>query len=167
MTASEDKMPVEIERKFLVDRLPDLAGLEAVGVSQGYLTAAEDSVEIRLRKKINASGTSLFMTLKSDGELARREIEVAISEAQFDSFWPATSGCRVEKTRYIGELEDGLRYELDIFHGALKGLLLVEVEFASRQAAKAFVAPDWFGKDVTGNKGYKNKALAVKGFPSG
>ena len=72
---------------------------------------------------------------------------------------------RVEKTRYKGGLSGGLQFELDVFHGELDGLLLVEVEFASVDAANQFSAPDWFGQDVTSNKGYKNKALAVKGRP--
>lgn len=39
---------MEIERKFLVAALPDLATAEPVAVRQGYLTRPEDSVEMRL-----------------------------------------------------------------------------------------------------------------------
>ncbi|WP_321447474.1 CYTH domain-containing protein [uncultured Cohaesibacter sp.] len=163
--AEEAPTALEIERKFLVAELPDLAGLESVDVAQGYLTHSDDSVEIRLRKKAAGGTANYFMTLKSDGALERKEIEVAVSAEQFESFWPATMGRQVEKTRYVGALGDGLHYELDVFHGGLKGLLLVEVEFPSVEAANSFVAPDWFGADVTSNKGYKNKALAVKGMP--
>lgn len=156
---------LEIERKFLVAELPDLAGLKSVDVGQGYLTHSDDSVEIRLRRKVSGGTANFFMTLKSDGALERKEIEVAVSAEQFESFWPATAGRQIEKTRYVGALDHGLHYELDVFHGGLKGLLLVEVEFPSVEAANRFKAPAWFGEDVTGNKGYKNKALAVKGMP--
>ncbi|WP_319496684.1 CYTH domain-containing protein [uncultured Cohaesibacter sp.] len=156
---------VEIERKFLLRALPDLTPLKARDVAQGYLTSATDSVEMRVRRKGCGADAAHFMTLKSDGTLLRKEIEVPISADQFDSFWPATKGRRVEKTRYVGVLADGLRFELDVFHGGLDGLKLVEVEFATVEAASRFVAPDWFGEDVTSNKGYKNKSLAVNGLP--
>jgi CYTH domain-containing protein len=166
MSVAEQKTDgVEIERKFLLRALPDLAPLKAGDVAQGYLTSATDSVEMRVRRKGRGADAAHFMTLKSDGSLSRKEIEVPISAAQFDSFWPATKGRRVEKTRYVGTLSDGLRFELDIFHGGLDGLKLVEVEFTSVVAASRFVAPDWFGEDVTDNKGYKNKSLAVNGLP--
>nr|WP_319388107.1 CYTH domain-containing protein [uncultured Cohaesibacter sp.] len=166
MTVAKQKAEsVEIERKFLLQSLPDLSSLKAGDVAQGYLTSATDSIEMRVRRKGCGADAAHFMTLKSDGTLSRKEIEVPISAAQFESFWPATRGRRVEKTRYVGALADGLRFELDIFHGGLDGLKLVEVEFTSVEAASRFVAPDWFGEDVTSNKGYKNKSLAVNGLP--
>ena len=155
------EQPLEIERKFLVETLPSLDDLVSTEVRQGYLTNAADSIEMRLRQK----GSKHFMTLKSDGDLARTEYEIAINEEQFDTLWPATEGRRVEKVRHVGTLDDGLTFELDVFSGDLAGLKLVEVEFSSLEAANSFVAPDWFGADVTANKGYKNKALAVHGRP--
>lgn len=42
--SSED---TEIERKFLVKRLPDLSAASKAIICQGYLTDAADSVEMR------------------------------------------------------------------------------------------------------------------------
>ena len=154
-------MSQEIERKFLVDNLPDLSEAKATYVRQGYLTLPEDSVEIRVRQK----GEAYFFTLKGGEGLVRTEREAEVSAEQFDTFWPETEGRRVEKTRHTGALPDGTMYELDVFSGTLEGLCVVEVEFASEEAANAFSAPDWFGADVTSNKGYKNKALAMTGRP--
>ena len=146
----------EIERKFLVDGpVPD--GLPAKPILQGYLTLATDSVEIRLRQK----GDDYSLTIKSDGGLTREEREVAIEAAQFQSLWPATEGRRVEKTRHLGTLPGGQVFEFDVFSGHLAPLMLVEVEFPSEEAARAFVPPTWFGKEVTEDKRYKNKALAL------
>jgi CYTH domain-containing protein len=39
--------------------------------------------------------------------------------------------------------------------------MLVEVEFPSEAAARAFVPPDWFGEDVTGDRRYRNRTLAL------
>ncbi|MCA0998408.1 CYTH domain-containing protein [Alloyangia pacifica] len=150
---------VEIERKFLVAQLPVLEDLKAKPVRQGYVTQAGDSVELRLREK----GGAFFLTLKSEGGLVRMEREIEIDAAQFEALWPATEGRRLEKTRYVGALPDGTGFELDVFTGTLAPLVLVEVEFDSAEAARAFTPPDWFGADVTEDRRYRNRALADDG----
>ncbi|NOD91264.1 CYTH domain-containing protein [Ruegeria sp. HKCCD4884] len=154
-------MSKEIERKFLVATLPDLSSAQKAVVRQGYLTAPDDSTELRLRQKNEA----FFLTLKGGGGLVRVEREAQITEEQFETFWPETEGRRVEKERYTGRLPDGLMFELDIFSGDLASLRLVEVEFDSEEDAAAFVPPDWFGADVTEDKRYKNKTMATEGIP--
>lgn len=145
----------EIERKFLV-KGPTPKGLAGKPIRQGYITAATDSTEVRLRQK----GEACFLTVKSEGGLVRDEYEIMIGMAEFETLWPLTEGRRVEKTRHIGKLAEGLEFELDIFEGRLAPLMLVEVEFPSEEAARAFMAPDWFGEEVTEDKSYRNKALA-------
>jgi len=49
--------------------------------------------------------------------------------------------------------------EVDVFHGPLDGLRIVEVEFDDRGAADAFTAPGWFGEEVTGRPEWNNLAL--------
>ncbi len=154
-------MSTEIERKFLVAEVPDLSGAKKAVVRQGYLTAPEDSTELRLRQK----NDSHFLTLKGGGGLVRVEREAEISSEQFETFWPETKGRRVEKARYTGMLPDGHVYELDIFEGDLAPLCLVEVEFASEAQALDYTPPSWFGADVTEDKRYKNKNLAISGRP--
>lgn len=146
----------EIERKFLV-KGPVPEGLAGEPIRQGYITAATDSAEVRLRRK----GRACFLTVKSEGGLVRDEYEIAIGAAEFETLWPLTEGRRVEKTRYTGQLADGLEFELDIFEGHLAPLMLVEVEFPSEEVAHGFAPPDWFGEDVTGDKAYRNRTLAL------
>ena len=150
---------METERKFLVDDLPggDIGG--GAEILQGYL-AVGGGVEVRLRAKKGRC----FLTVKRGSGLQRAESEVVLDRAQFDGLWPATEGRRVEKTRYevpVGELTA----ELDRYHGALDGLLTVEVEFSSVDKAAAFDPPDWFGFEVTEDPRYKNQRLAVDGIP--
>jgi CYTH domain-containing protein len=54
---------------------------------------------------------------------------------------------------------------VDVFGGDLEGLCLVEVEFASEAGAAAFVAPDWFGEEVTGRPEWSNAPLSRFGRP--
>ncbi|WEF24798.1 CYTH domain-containing protein [Paracoccus sp. S3-43] len=130
--------------------------MSARPILQGYLTAATDSVEIRLRRE----GDDYSLTLKTDGGLTREEREIALGVMEFETVWPATKGRRVEKMRHRGTLPGGRDFEMDVFSGHLAPLMLVEVEFPSEEAALSFVPPAWFGKDVTEDKRYKNKTLA-------
>lgn len=148
----------EIERKFLVTTPPD--GLDACDharIDQGYLTAPAAETSIRLRRY----GRRHLLTAKRGAGLRRREVEVEIDAAQFAALWPLTEGRRLVKTRY--RLPHGAHtLELDVFHGALDGLVLAEVEFADEAAAEAFVPPAWLGPDVTDDLRYTNAQLASR-----
>jgi adenylate cyclase len=153
---------IEIERKYLVDRLPDdLDAHPAREIDQGYL-AITDDVEVRVRRY----GEQTFLTIKSGGGLARVEEEIEIEARRFDALWPLTDGRRIQKRRYVIPAGDGLTIELDVYHGRLSGLLVAEVEFESAAAADAFAPPPWFGPEVTDDARYKNKRLATEGLPS-
>ena len=53
--------------------------------------------------------------------------------------------------------------ELDVYEGALSGLMVAEVEFDDPWGAEAFIAPYWFGREVTEDPAYRNQRLAVAG----
>ncbi len=151
----------EIERKFLLARMPDIPLASATCIRQGYISVSDDSVEVRLRQK----GEACFMTFKRGKGLVREEAEIRIDEKDFEALWPLTTGRQVEKTRSTAALDGGLTVEIDQFSGALDGLLLCEVEFSDETAARQFAPPPWFGSDVTEDGRYKNKSLAEKGIP--
>ncbi|WP_108502443.1 CYTH domain-containing protein [Paracoccus indicus] len=150
---------IEIERKFLVATMPDLSTASRSSLRQGYLTVPEDSVEVRLRQ----SDDRFVLCVKTGSGIIRGEREIEIDGRQFDTLWPQTEGRRIEKTRWTGPLDDGLTFELDVFAGDLEPLAVVEVEFASAQQAEAFTPPDWFGRDVSLDKRFGNKSLAISG----
>jgi adenylate cyclase len=149
---------MEIERKWLVEA-PSDESLNAPSerIDQGYLAIEPDGNETRVRRKED----HYFLTVKSAGGLAREEYEIELNFEQFAALWPATEGRRVEKTRYVA---DGI--ELDLYAGALAGLIIAEVEFTSEEEAVAYVPPSWFGPEVTADRRYKNHSLAVDGRPT-
>lgn len=151
----------EIERKFLLTKMPEIDLQSTTCIRQGYISQSQDSVEIRLRRK----GDAFFMTFKRGRGLVRDEVEIRINEADFQRLWPLTQGRQVEKRRSKTILENGLTVEIDQFSGALSGLLLCEVEFGDEARAGDFVPPQWFGTEVTEDGRYKNKSLAENGIP--
>ena len=156
----------EIERKFLVDSVPALvAYCPSSRIFQGYVRIESDGTEERLRKEVYSDGSVEFTrTIKSGGDMVRREDSIVITEEEFERDWGKTEGRVLEKRRYrIPEGEK--KIELDIYASSLLGLVVAEVEFTSASEASKYVVPTWFGKEVTEDKRYKNKRLAVDGFP--
>jgi CYTH domain-containing protein len=152
----------EIERKWVPDAPPGgLADHPSRHVEQGYV-ALDENAEVRVRR----AGDKRTLTIKSGSGMVRVEEELALEPGQFDALWALTAGRRVVKTRYLVPLEDGLTAEVDVYEDALDGLVTAEVEFPSEEAASGFAAPEWLGRDVTGDARYANRALAVDGLPS-
>jgi adenylate cyclase len=151
---------MEIERKFLVRVLPNLDGVDADEIKQGYLAIGSDG-EVRVRRK----GEKLVLTAKRGSGLSRQEAEVELDRESFDELWPLTEGWRLQKRRHVlryGELE----VELDVYGGELESLVVAEIEFATEEDAKAFDPPAWLGEEVTGDHRYMNETLATAGLPS-
>lgn len=158
-------MTVEIERKYLVARLPtELDAAPTVELRQGYL-AEEGDTAVRVR--IEPTGATL--TIKAGRGRRRTEVEVALTPDQAEALWPHTEGRRVVKQRArIPIVTGGVEHvvDLDRYDGPLAGLSTAEVEFPDDAAAAAFVAPDWFGREVTDEPGWTNAELARHGRPS-
>lgn len=144
---------MEIERKFKVNYLPDLSNYPFHEIIQMYLSYDFD---IRIRKRDN----QYFITKKSTGTIKRHETEVEIDYQTFDILSTISVGNIIHKTRYLIPINDSLTAEVDIYHHALEGLVTVEVEFSSLEEATSFIAPSWFGEEITENTQYKNKELA-------
>ena len=151
---------VERERKFLVRSLPNLPAV-GTDMRQGYL-AIDGSVGVRVRDEVERGQT---LTVKSGSGAVRTELEWSIEAPQFEAAWAITEDRRVHKTRY--RMDVGARTaEIDVFHGSLDGLVLVEVEFSSMGELEEFEPPEWFGDEVTEDDRYANASLAVHGAPA-
>lgn len=151
----------EIERKFLLAETPDrLRDCARTRIEQGYVALA-DGLEVRLRR----TGDRHLLTVKrGDGEV-REEVEVELDEDQFEALWPLTEAQRLSKTRHLIPLGGGLVAEVDVYEEDLDGLVTAEVEFDSRQRSGDFRPPRWLGKEITGDRRYANRSLAVAGPP--
>ena len=147
---------MEIERKYLVKNLPDnLESYEQKHIAQGYLCT---NPVLRIRR----SNDEYFLTYKGQGLMAREEHEFPISEEAFEHLLHKVDGVLINKIRYKIPLDEKYTAELDVFQGVHTPLCLVEVEFESIEDAESFVAPDWFGDDVTHSGEYHNSRLSQR-----
>jgi adenylate cyclase len=150
---------LEIEKKFLITQPP--AGWKrrpSTRVEQGYFPVADKDLEIRLRRK----GDSHFVTFKGGHGERRLEEELAISARVFRALWPFTRAARIAKRRYKIP-NGGHTIEIDVYQGRHRGLMIAEIEFASKRDSRSFQPPAWFGREVTANSQYANVQLALRG----
>ncbi len=154
---------LEIERKWLIENIKDNLNLEDYSSSeilQAYVSLDNNGNEVRVRQK----DAEFFLTAKSSGSLVRQEFEISISKDDFDNFLKLSFSRVVNKTRYFIPCNN-LIIELDIYKNNLSVLMTAEVEFDSELSSSEFTSPDWFGREVTEDKLFKNRNLATKGMP--
>src|SRR5438874_6697661 len=107
----------EIERKFLLKRLPErLKQARRCVIAQGYLANEPRGRHVRLRKK----GKTASLTFKVGRGSSREEREIRLGPKQFATLWPATRGRRLHKTRYEMPWKHFL-IEIDVYRGKNKG----------------------------------------------
>ncbi len=150
----------EIECKYTLPGKPAFITDAGTFIRQGYFNT---SGEMRIRQ----IGHHYMFAIKDGGTGRRRECERAIEPWAFEQQWPDTEGRRIEKTRHYVPYGD-LTLEVDVYHGALEGLVTLECEFGTEEQLERFRLPDWAegAIDVTDDKRYKNKSLALCGLPA-
>jgi adenylate cyclase len=150
-------MAKEIERKFLVDisKLPTLP--KANIMKQGYIPTQGITVRTRI------TDDQAFLTLKGRATgLSRSEFEypIPVEDAQ-QILNELCTHPLIEKTRYLIPYGEHI-WELDIFEGENKGLVIAEIELNSED--EHFLKPVWIRKEVSYETKYRNAYLVNDPF---
>lgn len=133
---------MEIERKWLVKNLPDLAGLTPITYERYFLYIG-NNIEIRIQRK----GDRYQFERKSQvGKLSREEQVFDITEGEFNTLKRQSLKAILRDSYLIQEYP---QITLKIYKGDYEGLIRAEVEFESEEEAEKFVPLDWFGKEIT------------------
>lgn len=151
-------MNKEIEKKFLVEKLPsDLKIESSKEIHQTYLAIGNE--EIRVRKITKGEEVSYTMTIKKGSGLTREEMEFEISKETYEQLLLGGQREPLIKTRNKVIVGKSV-FDLDIYkNSAIENLKTIEIEFDSEKEANSFVALNWFKVDVTNDKNYKNQFL--------
>lgn len=150
----ENNNNVEIERKYLVNDLPDnLESYPHKKIEQGYLCT---SPVVRIRRQEE----EYILTYKGQGLMARTEYNLPLSKEGYEHLRKKTDGYTISKTRYYIPFDETHTIELDVFDPPFAPLYLAEVEFSSLEEAESFLPPEWFGTDVTFDGSYHNSAMS-------
>lgn len=164
---------MEIERKFLITKLPDdLSARESLVIEQAYLCT---NPVVRVRRQ----NEDYYMTYKGGGMMVREEYNLPLNKEAYEHLAAKADGNIISKKRYLipienPEFQDGfspkegvsLKIELDVFEPPFAPLVLAEVEFPNEETARAFIPPAWLCEDVTDNPDYHNSNMSRRVFHS-
>jgi adenylate cyclase len=150
-----DKMSTEIERKFLINK-----EIEAPPLTNGVPIKQLGFGERGAWSRVRIYGDKGFLTIKGPLDNITRmeyEYEIPLIDAedifkQFSKILPS-----IEKTRFKTQIS-GHTWEIDVFEGKNKGLVISEIELSSEE--EEFVLPEWAGKEVSKDLRYFNSFLA-------
>ncbi|MUP40047.1 CYTH domain-containing protein [Labilibaculum euxinus] len=149
-------MPLEIERKFLIK--PNLLDLPKEGqkLIQGYIWSDPDkSLRIRI------AGDQSFLTIKTgNNPLNRSEFEYQIPMKDAQDLLVLCDS-KIEKTRFVIP-QNNLFWEIDVFEGDNKGLIVAEIELSSEN--ENFELPQWIDREVTNESKFLNVELIKHPF---
>jgi CYTH domain-containing protein len=137
---------LEIERKFLVNfpsSWSDLAEMfdgliDVKRITQTYLKPDGKEPSARVRKTVegltgDTETVYHFNQKKLVESGVNEETEYKISESKYNKLLKTIHPDKVtlEKTRFVFDYEDQV-FELDVFKGALKGLVILEIELKDK-----------------------------------
>ena len=152
-------MPVEIERKFLVQGDYKSLAVSHSRIRQGYICSSRGrTVRVRLRDDQG------YLTIKGpslNGGLSRYEFEKEISVDEALSLLCLCEPGMVDKIRWLVPVGKHV-FEVDEFFGDNEGLVVAEVELA--EETEDFERPAFLGMEVTGDRRYYNSSLRANPY---
>lgn len=160
-------MPLEIERKFLVDSADDWRWMikKSKIIKQGYFLGGKNGIA---RIRVVDNGNRVIIGLKSSGAgISREEIEIPVtmSAEEIEAALALCDGV-IDKVRHIvpHHEDPSLFWEVDEFFGENAGLVVAEIELRSED--QLFSLPSWVGQEVTDDSRYTNANLILKPYRS-
>jgi len=148
----------EIERKFLLKN-NDWKNFVVNGsiIKQGYLYSSKESTT-----RVRIYGNKAYLTIKGQTKgVSRVEFEYEIPLTEANEIFNLCQNPLIEKTRYIIE-QGNLKWEIDVFEGENKGLVIAEIELESE--SQYFYKPEWLGMEVSHENKYYNSFLVENPF---
>ncbi len=142
---------LEHERRWLVDlaALPDLPSFPRRLIEDHYLEGAR----LRLRAVTGSCGEARVFKLckkyPSDDPLSGPITNLYLDGVEYDLL-STLPGRSIRKQRHTVIGAD-LAWSVDVFLDALDGLIMAEIEGASRRAVRVVTPPSWAVQEVTGD----------------
>jgi CYTH domain-containing protein len=157
---------MERERRFLLAELPEglTRASEHVQIWDNYIT----NTRLRLRKirvpKTKEYVLKLTQKFTPDAEdFSRTTItNIYLSPAEYQVL-SIFEGNEIRKNRYPFEHE-GRKYSIDVFLGALWGLILAETDFETDEEMEAFTPPPFVAREVTNDELFTGGSLVNLSF---
>lgn len=153
---------VERERRFLLTELPPPLRVNSphTQIFDNYIT----DTRLRLRKIRDPLKREWTWKLSQKfapvaHDYSRTFItNIYLSQYEYEVF-SVFEGNELRKNRYPFE-HDGRKFSVDVFLGALYGLILLETEFETDEEMREFAPPDFIAREVTNDALFTGGHLA-------
>ena len=140
-------MGKEIEKRWVVKSVPEEVPECSYLIEQSYSNLEPD---VRVRKKTYADEVEFIHGVKYKiSDISKIEIESNINEIDYERIIKYIGKRPIKKMRYVYNIGNGLKAELDVFVDVDKKV--VEVEFNTEDEANSFIKPKWFGEEIKSN----------------
>lgn len=147
-------MPTEIERKFLIKDISAVPSGEESSFAQGYL---QDAPERTVRVRV--TDDRAYLTIKGISvNFSRSEYEYEIPYSEGIELLELSITAPIKKVRRV-VIHKSKVWEIDIFEGDNRGLIVAEIELNSEE--ESFDIPHWVDTEVTSESRYYNSQLAL------
>jgi CYTH domain-containing protein len=146
----------ELERRFLLDRVPEDAG-PANRIVDRYIAGTS----LRLRRQDAPEQYKLSQKVApSPPDYATTTITtIYLSPEEYELLRVLPARELRKRRHHLGP------YSIDVFEGALAGLILAEVTFESDAEMRAHPLPDFALREVSDDVRYTGGTLASDGLP--
>lgn len=132
----------EIERKFLIKKMPILDDLVSVDYER-YFIYNHGGVEIRVQKKWDIYE---FERKQTENKISAKKLKYQITKDEFEQLKKQAAYWIFRKSYKVSEEP---KITIKIYSGRFEWLSRAEVEFVSEENANSFTLPDWFGDEIT------------------
>ncbi len=145
---------IEIEKTYLAKFLPKgLSKFSHKEIIDLYIPKASEHSKLRIRKNGDLYVITKKNLVNENDSSTQIEQNIKITKEEF----LALSNISASKIRKIRYNYNGA--EIDIFQDKLKGLVLVDVEFISKENLKSFKMPDFCLVEITGDTNFAGGVL--------
>ncbi|MBN1544332.1 hypothetical protein JW898_02615 [Candidatus Woesearchaeota archaeon] len=138
---------IELEKTYLAKSVPKgLAECRSKEIIDIYIPRSHLHPKLRIRK----NGDRYEMTKKepvADDASEQEEQTIILTEEEFNAL-NKLDGKKTRKIRYHYP-HDGRMAEIDVFEGALKGLIVIDFEFDTEEDKETFAMPEFCLAEVT------------------
>lgn len=143
----------EIERRFLVNKLPDLTEFKLNNITQWYIFF-NSFISYRLRLYDDGR---CYIDIKLGKGKKRLKLGY---KCKFEDYKIHVVNCPyVSKIRYKKYIDDDILLIIDKFED---GLIICEIESRNGKNIDNYMIPEWIGKEITDKYEYNNRFLAKK-----
>lgn len=139
---------IELEKTYLAKFIPvKLEKCKHKEIIDIYMPQDHGHSSLRIRKKGDEYELTKKNQIDANDSSKLKEQTVQLTKQEFD-FLSQLKGRMVHKIRYYFNYKARV-CEIDVFQGALKGLIVIEIEFENEEEKESFEMPDFCLADIT------------------